>query len=505
MSLGLTVTHLLRPFGEESLIVLRFIAVIALLLVLTRGEFVLGQSRLQFPQPMNNAPFNSTPMVPLVPSPIGTPPGMAPGGFAPYPNQGAYLGGNIQPLDPYSLPSNMGNGTLPPANAFGLPGFGGQAVPPTFPPGTLSSPPPGFNPNWQPPGSPMAPGAFPGTGPAPNGGLPPFSGAPYGQPLAPTRPNANPYGPQRNPDPNFRGSPFGAWSGYDNNQNGRGVFGGNAGRNGQPAAGPPYQRLFQDTGLRGTYLHGGRKDDLAMTEVEASTTAYFANFLGIPNGLRVTPGFAFHWTDGPQGPDTSSVPSRLYSGYVDFGLDPRFNQQVSAELTARVGIYSDFQAFDEDSIRLLGSAVGVFQTTPDVALKLGVVYIDRLKYKLLPAAGFLWTPNAQTRWDVFFPAPKLSNYWTTIGNQQVWWYLGGEYGGGSWSIERESQPDQGQEDRIDINDIRFYVGVEWWNTNRYYGFLEAGYVFDREIVYYRVASDTMDVDDTFMFRGGVSW
>ncbi len=495
---------------------MRFIAVIALLLLLFRGDFVLGQSRVQFPSPLNGAPT----VVPLVPSPLSAQ-GFIPGGSTPFPTQqGAFLGGTIQPLDPYALPSNL-NGTLPPAG-FGLPSFGGQAIPPTFPPGTLSSPPPGFTPNWQPPGSLLAPGAFPGAAPATNGtGLPPFSGAPYGTPTPQTRPNTVPLLPPRNVDPNFRGSPFGAWSGYDFNRNGLGNqtglgnrnpngFGANpyapyGGNYRQPTSGPPYQRFFQDTGLRGTHLFGRRTDDLSITEVEASTTAYFANFLGVPNGLRVTPGFAFHWTDGPQGPGTSSVPSRLYSGYLDFGLDPRFNRQVSAELTARVGIYSDFQAFDEDSIRLLGSAVGVFQTTPDIALKLGAVYIDRVSVKLLPAVGFLWTPNPQTRWDIFFPSPKLSNYWTTIGNQQVWWYLGGEYGGGSWSIERESQPDKGREDRIDINDIRFYVGVEWWNTNRYYGFLEGGYVFDREIVYFRVPSDTMDVDDTFMVRGGISW
>ena len=240
-----------------------------------------------------------------------------------------------------------------------------------------------------------------------------------------------------------------------------------------------------------------------MTEAEASTTAYFANFLGVPNGLRVTPGFAFNWTDGPQGPGFPDVPARLYSGYIDFGLEPRFNQLVSAELSARVGIYSDFQAFNEDSIRLLGTAVGVFQTTPNVALKLGAAYIDRVDIHLLPAVGILWTPNPYTRWDVFFPAPKLSNYWTTIGNQQVWWYLGGEYGGGSWSIERKDQPPKN--DRIDINDIRLTLGVEWWTVNRYYGFLEVGYVFNRELVYYRVPSDSTNLDDTFMISGGISW
>jgi hypothetical protein len=83
--------------------------------------------------------------------------------------------------------------------------------------------------------------------------------------------------------------------------------------------------------------------------------------------------------------------------------------------------------------------------------------------------------------------------------------MGGEYGGGSWSIEREERPLQGANERIDINDIRIYVGIEWWNLNRFYGFGEIGYVFNREVVYYRVPRDSLNIDDSFMIRAGVSW
>lgn len=470
---------------------MRFTAIIAMLLAVPLGT-AEGQSRMQFPPQYGAAPAPAT-----APS-FGAPWTAAPALPA---NPGAYLGSTIQPLDPYALPSNLDGvpglgvpnfGATPNFGApnFGAPNFGSPNA--ITPPGGLSGP------NWLPPGE-LAPGSMT---PPPGIGSPGF-GAPYGTPTPRTGPlNPAPLGSATANDPYFRGSPYStpygssaqaysySGTGYGNQANGYG----------NP---PPYQRLFQDTGLRATYLHGSRADDLQMTEVEASTTAYLANFLGVPNGLRVTPGFAFHWTDGPQGAAFPDVPGRLYSGYLDFGFAPQFNPRLSAELSARVGIYTDFEAFNEDSIRLLGTAVGVYQTTPTVALKLGAAYIDRVRVKLLPAGGILWTPNPQTRWDIFFPAPKLSNYWTTIGNQQVWWYIGGEYGGGSWSIERVDQPPRN--DRIDINDIRFYAGVEWWNVNRYYGFLELGYVFDREVVFYRQPGDSENLDDTFMVRGGVSW
>lgn len=396
----------------------------------------VGAQRVQFPDP-NLAPVPG-------PATYGTP------------GQGAYLGGTIQPFDPYSLPSNM-----PPMTGF---------APYTGPPG------------WPGPAPPPLPG-----GPSPTMGaanvpptLPPL-GQPYGTPL-PTAPGL-PGAPT--PSPYYSGSPYAT----------------------QPLASTtpgPYQGLFQDTGLTATYLFGSDADDLALTDVEAKTTAYFANFFGISNGLRVTPGFIFHWTDGPAA-SRAHLPARLYSTYLDFALQPQFNNYFSAELNASFGVYSDFQAFNDDSVRFLGNAIGVWQMNPTSALKLGVSYLDRLEVKLLPAFGVLWTPNPKTKWDIFFPSPKFANYWTTMGNKEVWWYLGGEYGGGSWSIEREGPLNTGIDDRVDINDIRIFIGIESNGGNRVSGFAEIGYVFEREVVYYLVPADTSEVSDTFMVRGGVSW
>ena len=491
----------------------------AIMVALTAASSpAFAQARVQFPSPYPAAP----PLVPVNPN-VGGLGGIANGA-------GAYLGGNIQPFDPYAFGGNL-SGVGPPVAGPVLPQFGAPVN------GSFGLPPGGLAPGFG--GQGFGGGGF-GAGQGSTGGfgltapppgapvLPtlPGAGAPYGQPLGGSG-SGNPW--LRGPNPNaggggafgggasnqgaFGGSQFGSGgsragaggfggSGYGAgglgaNANGTGGYGGASGQ-----YGPPYQRLFQDTGLRGTWIFGEDEDDLSMTEAEASTTAYFANFLGVPNGLRVTPGFAFHWTDGPNFP---SIPARLYSGYIDFGLNPQFGPRFSMDLTARAGIYTDFQSFNGDSIRLLGSVVGVYQASPEVAIKLGAVYIDRVQFQLLPAAGILWTPNPQTRWDIFFPAPKLSNYWTTFGNRQVWWYLGGEYGGGSWSIQREVDPLKGADERIDINDIRVYAGLEWWSLNRAYGFAEIGFLFDREVVFYRRPDETTSLDNTFMVRGGISW
>ncbi len=97
----------------------------------------------------------------------------------------------------------------------------------------------------------------------------------------------------------------------------------------------------------------------------------------------------------------------------------------------------------------------------------------------------LYQPTPNTRYDIFFPQPKLSQYYfATVGTQDLWGYVSGEYGGGSWTIRRAN----GASDSIDINDLRVMLGVEWGRSDlirngRHTGFFEVGYVFDREVEY----------------------
>ncbi len=274
----------------------------------------------------------------------------------------------------------------------------------------------------------------------------------------------------------------------------------------QPVAPPPYQRLFTKTGGRYTWVSGsGEGDEMQTNDLELSTTLNCVSFFGNAGGLRIVPGFVFTWLDGPSPPVTADMPPDLYAAYVDFGWYPVFSPQISGEVNFRPGVYSDFNTVTTDSIRLIGSGVGIIKLGPTSSLKLGAVYIDRADVKLLPAFGILWTPNAQTRWDIFFPSPKLAHYWKTINNRQLWWYVGAEYGGGSWTMRRAEAPDQGASERVDINDYRVYLGAECSNLNRMYSFFEVGYVFNRELFYVVVPSDRTSLSDAVMLRAGIAF
>ena len=110
----------------------------------------------------------------------------------------------------------------------------------------------------------------------------------------------------------------------------------------------------------------------------------------------------------------------------------------------------------------MGRGLGVITLTPTVQIAAGVVYIDRVQIKLLPAGGIIWTPNPDARYEILFPNPKLARRWTTIGNTDVWLYATGEYGGGSWTIQRIGFTDQ-----ADYNDIRVGGGIEGVRLSRH--------------------------------------
>jgi hypothetical protein len=377
------------------------------------------------------------------------------------------------PQNPASYPPSL-NAPPPSGATLGAPSFDPYAIAPTSAPSAYSPP---FTPQYG------APAYAPPTYAAPPYGAPPAVAPTFGQPTYGAPPMYAPL-PQ-NPTTQF---PSGAWSE-------------DIGRVDPYQQGTPL-RLFQNIRFRHTYLSRlGQEEGLGINDSEIATTAAFPRFLFTTQPIYISPGFIFSQWDGPASPP-ADLPPRAYSAYLDFDYTTNPAYRFGADLHVRTGVYSDFNAINTNSFRLSGRGLGTFQMTPALQLKLGVEYINRNDIKLLPAGGFLYVPNPQTRLDVYFPKPKLAVYLTTLGNTEIWGYLAGEYGGGAWTIERAGT---GQDERIDINDIRAIVGTEFMNSRSLKGFVEAGYVFNREVVYVARPQDSFDPDSTFMLRGGVAY
>ncbi len=263
---------------------------------------------------------------------------------------------------------------------------------------------------------------------------------------------------------------------------------------------------FMQPKLQHGWIRGGDGvRSLDMNETDVALTFAFPQFLHSSQPLYLTPAFGLTLLSGPNSSTGADLPGQVYSGTLtaDWQSDP--NQMFSIDLGLTVGMYSDFDTSISDSFRVLGRGLGHFRLTPFTTLKGGVHVISRNRYSVLPAVGLLYTPDPFTRYDLFFPEPKLSHYTTTLGTQDIWCYIAGEYGGGSWTVQRES----GVQEQVDINDIRVMLGFEWGRSDlirngQRTGFAEFGVVFDREL-FYKSRNVNIDLHETFMFRLGLGY
>ncbi len=270
-------------------------------------------------------------------------------------------------------------------------------------------------------------------------------------------------------------------------------------------------RLFQGARLRHTWLSGtngfnsDEPDTIQINDTDVSLVFGFPNFLNSTRMLYIIPSYSHHLWDGPSVPG-SDLPSKAFSGFIDTGWDTNPLQTLGMELGVRVGVFSSFDAISTQSIRVMGKGLGRLRLTPNATLKAGVFYLDRNKIKLLPAGGILWTPNPDSRLDIFFPEPKLSHYVSTVGNTDIWWYITGYYGGGTWTMEHID----GADDEIDINDIRVMLGMEFGRSDQIrqgfrLGFFELGYAFDRELIYRHRPLNSIDLHNSFVIRAGLAY
>ncbi len=356
---------------------------------------------------------------------------------------------------------------------------------------------------------------------------PPPSGATLGQPFDPfaTQPNSagippsvfnTPGAAPFNAGPGFApppGQPLqgGQYPGYPAQPNV--VFPG--GLQGQPFSSANVVRLLDDFRFRYTWIEGSGGREVDINDVDVGITLNWPNFLHSSQPLRISPGFSFHFWDGPSppfsppGPGLADLPSRAYSAFINTAWTTNTFQRVGAEIDFTAGVYSDFQTVTSKSLRFQGTGLGWIRLTEFLTIKFGATYLDRNDIKLLPAGGFFWYPNEDIRLDIYFPRPKLARRLWTLGNTDVWGYLAAEYGGGSWTVERTFQAMANGDlisDQVDINDIRVIGGFEWLSgLAAVTGFVEVGWVTDRELVWRATAPGSQPLKDSFMLRGGLSF
>jgi len=261
------------------------------------------------------------------------------------------------------------------------------------------------------------------------------------------------------------------------------------------------QRFLKEFRVDYTWLAGNGGNQFGDNDIELSAT-FAIPLINPQTPLLVTPGFAMNFLNGPVTSITPPVqdvemPGHVFDAYLDTAWHPQVTPWLGADLAFRIGVYSDFTEVTTESIRYTGNGLVVLTLTPCIQLKAGVVYLDRVQIKMLPAGGLIWTPNPDVRFEVLFPNPRIMKRLATVGTTDWWLYARGEYGGDSWTVKRTILPGEPIQ-QVDYNDLRAAVGVNFDQHHGVTGLLEAGVAFDREILYEN--GDTFRPDTTFFLR-----
>ena len=353
-------------------------------------------------------------------------------------------------------------------------------IPPTTPPsGSVGTPPGGLN---------YPPGQVPYYAPA-GPGVAPTPGAVY-QGTTPPPPTWDPYAVPGNASPSV--FPQG------------GIFPGVQGQNFYNTM----IRFREATGFRFTWIGGS---DLGVDDLELYSTFAFPFLTTAGPPLRVTPGFAFHWWDGPIStalPESPDMPAVTYDAYLDAAWNPQVSPVLGGELNMRVGVYSDFKRVTSDSLRFQGAGFLTLALTPNWKLKGGVIYLDRVRLKMLPAGGAIWVDNPSNptmELALFFPSPRFAMRLPQQTMGDVWWYIRGDYGGGSWTIKRTSGANIGATEQVDYNDLRLATGFEFYRLRGLRGYAEVGLAFSRELVYEAGWTDKYKPDASVFLSGGLAF
>jgi len=251
---------------------------------------------------------------------------------------------------------------------------------------------------------------------------------------------------------------------------------------------------FQYTHLpRGKSAKSFGMDEIDM-RMQLAFPCRFVPDNGRAGEFYIAPGGSLAWWNGPVGPPHMSPNG--FGAFLDFGVQPRFNETFELIAWGRIGLFSDFEKVTSDAFRYQGRLEGVFNASAQMQFHAGVIYYGRARVKMLPTVGVVWTPDEDWVLKLVFPNPKvLYRLWK--GPQADWWgYVHMDYAGGSWDID-------GHNGLTDYNDIRLGAGIEFATQSRIGGYFEFGGSFAREL--YSNGHRQMSLPSVMYLKTGITF
>lgn len=230
----------------------------------------------------------------------------------------------------------------------------------------------------------------------------------------------------------------------------------------------------------------------------------------------------------------SPAPTAGLSGHAyRFGSDFQLTSPTVGAHTVELGFTpaytSDFEDGGSSDAWLWDGRGAIFiRTNPQWLMVLGAMFWDRVNDQVLPYAGLVYTPNDWMEFRATFPKAEASFFLGTPWGVPQWLYFAGEYHVEAYEVEVSAQrrADPLGEDvplvippnaagvlvatrpassQIELEDWRVLLGIRS-EQGSMTSFLEAGWVFGRDVDLSRVAAPRgFDISSGFIARFGVTY
>lgn len=213
-------------------------------------------------------------------------------------------------------------------------------------------------------------------------------------------------------------------------------------------------------------------------------------YLSASKSSGITLGTGLHLLSGP---NSVALPPRLWDFILGYQNRATLGERFSYDLASSIGVYSDFEDSAREGVRPLGHAVGSFHRSDLWDWVLGVDYVNRDDFKILPVMGFSWHNQTASPWrfDMVFPRPRIQ-YSLSNTNRL---YMAGLLGGGTWDIEMPKEIN----DVMTYRDYRLLFGHEQITPGGNIAATEIGLVFGRQVEM-RHSLPQVQFDDAFIIR-----
>jgi hypothetical protein len=229
--------------------------------------------------------------------------------------------------------------------------------------------------------------------------------------------------------------------------------------------------------------------------------------------FQTAPGWVFSFASqfgvrGWHGPSsaathpTTALPGSVFRSGWKFELASTANNgsPLSLSLTFNPSLNTDFEGSPSSNAwNWDGYGMLFYRSTPQWTWVFGAGFWDRVNDRVIPYAGFIWTPDSRLEVRAVLPDPRISYF---MGKQwsgyDTWMYLRGEYHVEAYELQLETT---GAREKVELEDYRILLGLRF--DNGYYSsFIEGGWVLGRNVSFLK-GTPGFGVSDGFIGRLGL--